>query len=286
MKLVSKLALAAALAVPSFTMAEDGPNTGGITFSGGVDVVSSYYFRGYLNENSGLIIQPYLGAAVNIVDGDDFKIGLSLSTWNSIHTVHGEGSAEIPSDGGGAGAWYENDIYVSLPISFGDFTVTPSYYLYQYPGGALETVQEALITVGYDDKAIWKDMVEGFKLNPWITLAYELDDGNGSEDTYLELGLKPTYTFKAGDMSVPLSFPIVLGMSLDDYYVDSDGDNAVFGYAQVGVETSFALTSGKYGTWSLNLGGYYQYLIADSAEAANHDESNVFWGKAGVSFSY
>ncbi len=290
MKLVSKLALAAALAVPSFTMAADAaPNTGGITFSGGVDVVSSYYFRGYLNENAGLILQPYFGGAIKVVDSKDVKIGLSLSTWNSIQTAHSAGDAEIPSDGGGAGAWYENDIYLSLPISFGDFTITPSYYLYQYPNGALESVQEVLLSVAYDDSKLWKDTLEGFKLSPYATIAYEFDDGNGSEDGYLELGLAPGYTFKAGETSIPVTFPVALGMSFDDYYVKSNGDNAWFGYVQVGAQTSFALDSlipSKYGAWSLNVGGYYQNLLADSAEAANHGESNVFWGKVGVSFSY
>lgn len=290
MKLVSKLALAAALAVPSISMAQDAPNKGAITFSGGVDVVSSYYYRGYLNENAGLIVQPYFGGALNIVESDDVTIGLSLSTWNSIHSVHSAGEAEVPSDGGGAGAWYENDIQVALPITFGDFTITPAYYLYQYPNGAAESVQEVVLSVAYDDAKVWNGaLYEGFQLKPTLTLAYEFDDGNGDEDTYLELGITPGYTFQVGETKVPLEFPITLGMSLDDYYVDSDGDNEFFGYVQVGVQTSFSLESlipAKYGNWSLNVGGYYQHLFADSAEAANHDESNVFWGKVGVSFSY
>ena len=291
MKLVSKLALAAALAVPSFTMAQEGPNTGALSFSGGVDFVSAYYFRGYLQENAGLIVQPFFGASAKLVESDDVTIGLSLSTWNSIHSVHSEGDAETGfSDGGGAGAWYENDVYASLPISFGDFTVTPTYYLYQYPNGAFESVQEVALTVAYDDSDLWEGkLYDGFKLSPYITAAYEFDDGNGSEDGYLELGISPGYTFNAGSVEIPLTFPITLGMSFDDYYTDADGDNEILGYLQAGVQTSIALGSyipSKYGAWSLNLGGYYQYLFADSAEIVNNDSQHVWWGKVGISFAY
>ena len=280
MKLVSKLALAAALAAPSVSFAE-APNTGGLSFSGGVDFVSAYYFRGYLQENSGLIAQPYFGVAFKAVETDDFNVGVSLSTWNSVHTE------KTGTDGGGAGAWYENDIYLSLPISFGKFTVTPAYFLYQYPNGAFETIQEAVLTIGYDDSDLWKDTAEGFKLAPYVTFAYEFDDGNGSEDGYAEVGITPGYTFEAGEYSIPVSFPIAFGFSFKDYYLDSEGDNEVFGYGSIGVATSIPLPlPEKYGSWALNLGGYYQHLFADSAEATNNDSSNVFWGKVGVSFTY
>ena len=285
MKLLSKLALAAALAAPSITLAQDnaGPNQGALSFSGGVDFVTAYYFRGYLQENAGLIAQPYFGASFNIVESDDVTIGASASTWNSFHSKH------TGSDGDGAGAWFENDISVALPIAFGDFVLTPTYYLYQYPNGAAETIQEVALTFAYDDSKLWANVSEGFKLNPYITVAYEFDDAGGSEDTYAEIGITPGYTFKAGDVEVPLEFPISLGMSLDDYYVDSDGDNEFFGYLQVGVATSISLESlipAKYGAWSLDLGGYYQYLFADSVEVANNDSEHVFWGKVGISFTY
>lgn len=298
MKFVSKIALAAALAAPSFlgssAFAQDAAatapkvNTGALTFSGGVDLATSYYFRGYLQENSGFIIQPYFGVATNLVEADDFKVGLSLSTWNSIQTE------QTGADGAGPDAWYENDIYVSLPISFGNFTVTPSYYLYQYPNGAFDSVQEALVTVSYDDTKLWKDagvtLYDDFALKPYVTVAYELSDGNGSEDGYAEVGVAPTYVAKFGDYTVPLTIPVALGLSYKDYYLKDDGSNDVLGYLSVGVQGSVPIPESvipaKYGNWAVTGGAYYMTLFSDSAEVANNDSSNVFWGKVGLTFSY
>jgi hypothetical protein len=283
MKLRSKFALAALLAAPvlSATTAQaEGPNTGGLSFSGGVDVVSSYYFRGYLQENSGVIVQPFFGIGFTAHESDDVTIGVNLGTWNSIH------SENTLSDGGGAGAWFENDITLTLPITFDKFTITPLYYLYQYPNGAFETIHEVGVTVAYDDTGL---IAENFGLMPYVGVYYEFDDGNGSEDGYAEVGIAPSWTPpRAGDYEIPaLTFPIALGLSWDDYYLDDQGDNDLLGYVSVGVTTSVPLPMPeKYGAWSLNLGGYYQYLLSDSVEFANNDSEHVFWGKVGVSFVY
>lgn len=279
MKFGSKLALAALMAAPTVALAEK-PNTGALEFSGGFDVASAYYFRGYLQENQGLIIQPYLGVAFTAVDSDDFDLGVNLGTWNSIH------SESTLSDGSGAGSWFENDITVELPISFGKFTITPLYYLYQYPNGAFETIQEIGITLAYDDTGL---ISEEFSLAPYVGVYYEFDDGNGTEDTYAEVGIAPSWTPpKMGDYEIPaLTFPIALGMSLDDYYVDDEGDNELFGFVTVGVTTSVPLpVPEQWGLWTVNLGGHYQYLMADSAEAANNDSEHVFFGSIGMSFVY
>lgn len=297
MKLVSKLALAVALAAPTFcssafaqdttTTAVD-PNVGALTFSGGVDLASNYYFRGYLQENSGFIVQPYFGVATTLVEADDFKVGLSLSTWNSLHSEH------TGSDGPGPDMWYESDIYVSVPVSFGDFTITPSYYVYLYPNGAFDSIQEALLTVAYDDTKAWKNMnmafYDDFALKPYVTVAYELQDGNGSEDGYAEVGIAPTYTAKIGEYSLPLTVPVALGLSFDDYFVKDNGDNDVLGYISVGVQTSIpipdSIIPAKYGSFAITGGAYYMNLFSDSLEVANNDSSNVFWGKVGMTFSY
>ncbi len=279
MKIYSKLALAALACVPTFAMAEK-PNTGALEFSGGFDVATAYYFRGYLQENQGLIVQPYVGVAFTPIESDDFTLGVNLNTWNSFH------SENTLSDGAGAGSWFENDINLELPISFGKFVVTPLYYLYQYPNGAFETIHEIGVTLSYDDTGM---ISEGFALVPYIGVYHELDDGNGTEDTYAEIGIGPSWTPpKMGDYEIPaLTFPIALGLSLSDYYVDSSGDNDLFGYLSVGVTTSIPLpVNEKWGAWSVNIGGYYQYLFSDSLEAANNDSEHVFFGSVGMSFVY
>ncbi|HEX8323563.1 MAG TPA: hypothetical protein VF595_06575 [Tepidisphaeraceae bacterium] len=303
MKLVSKLALAVALAAPSLGWAQQtatvadttvvaDPNVGALTFSGGVDLASAYYFRGYLQENAGFIVQPYFGVATSLVETDDFKIGLSVSTWNSIHSRHGS-DAEAGAAESGPDAWYESDIYVSAPISFGKFTVTPSYYLYLYPNGAFESIQEALLTVAYDDTDMWESVLPfwaDLALKPYATIAYELQDGNSSEDGYFEVGIAPTYTANVGEYKIPLTIPIALGMSFDDYFTDDEGDNNWWGYLSAGVQTSVpipdSIIPAKYGSWAVTGGAYYMNLFADSLELTNNESPHVFWGKVGLTFSY
>lgn len=293
MKFVSKLALAAALAVPSLGLAQDNtvaatdPNVGALTFSGGVDLVSNYYFRGYLQENSGFITQPYFGVSTTLVEADDFKVGLSVSTWQSLH------SEQTGADGPGPDIWYESDVYVSLPVSFGKFTITPSYYLYLYPNGAFDSIQEGLLTVAYDDTEHWAEVLPfwaDFALKPYATIAYELQDGNGSEDGYFEVGIAPTYTANVGEYSIPLTLPIALGMSYKDYFTDDEGDNHFFGYLTAGVQTAIpipdSIIPAKYGSFAVTGGAYYQNLFADSVEITNNDSPHVFWGKIGLTFSY
>ena len=279
MKLVTKLALAAALAAPSFAFAA--PNEGKLSFTAGVDYASNYYFRGYLQENNGLIVEPYAGVTGNIVDSDDFKLDATIATWNSIH-----GQSTLAAGETGPSGWYESDLTGRLDATFQKFSLSLIYTAYLYPNGAFDTIQEVGLQFGYDDTGL---LIDNYAFSPYIAIYKETDDGNGSEDTYGEIGLSPSYTFHVTDtFELPVSFPMVLGVSVDDYYLKSNGDNSFFGYASVAASTSFPLDfiPGDYGNWSLNLVGTYTLLLADSADIANNGDTNVFTGRVGISFTY
>ncbi len=280
------LTLAAALAGPpslSFAADEtDGPNRGKLTFAGGLDWTNAYFFRGYNQEDGGLIFQPYLEVNTTLHKRDDLAINGVVGFWNSVH------ENQTFSDDGNS-AWYESDIYgrvdVTLPRGF---IASGIYTLYTYPNGAFNSIQEVGAKVSWDDSPYTQKQI-GFALKPYAALFLEVDDGNGSEDMYLELGLNPTvYTFNLrADTPLSLTVPIVLGMSLDDFYIESDGDNALFGYGSIGVAAQLPLPiPSDYGSWSLTGSVTYLQLFADSTEIVNNDESNYFIGKVGVSFSY
>ena len=82
--------------------------------------------------------------------------------------------------------------------------------------------------------------------------------------------------------------PLALGLSVDDYYLDSEGDNELFGYGSVGLMASLPLKlPAKYGSWSVTGGVQYIQLFADSAEAANDGGTDYeVLGKVGLSFTY
>jgi hypothetical protein len=280
------LTLAAALASPSMSFGADGepegPNKGRITFAGGLDWTSAYFFRGYNQEDGGLIFQPYFEINTTVYKKDQMAVNAVIGMWNSVH------ENQTFSDDGNS-AWYESDIYgrvdVTLPKGF---ILSGIYTLYTYPNGAFNSIQEIGVKVGWDDSPYTEKQI-GFALKPYAALFFEVDDGNGTEDTYLELGLNPTvYSFNLrSDTPVSITVPLVLGLSLDDFYVDNDGDNELFGYGSIGVAAQMPLPiPSDYGSWSLTGSLTYLQLFADSTEIVNNDESNYFIGKLGVSFTY
>lgn len=278
-------ALLAALTVPSFAMAEDAaPNTGAFHFGADLNLTSSYFFRGYNQEDTGLIVQPNIYTTFNAVNSDDVVVDLKLGTWNSFH------SEQTASDD----MWFESDLYALASVTVSNFKFNVGYTQYTYPGDAFESIGELGFSTSFNDKKIWEDAgVNGFTLNPTLGWYFETDDGNGEEDQYIELGLYPTYSIGRDDMGMvgkgTITFPMILGMSPDGYYIDSDGSNEFFGYWSVGATLGMPIESipAKYGTWTANVGVNYIGMLADSVEAANDGgEDYELQGFVGVSMSY
>src|SRR5512145_1806963 len=64
------------------------PNTGKLTFSGGNDFTTAYFFRGILQERDGFITQPYGEVGVKLHEAEEGPVrGFTLfaGLWNSIH---------------------------------------------------------------------------------------------------------------------------------------------------------------------------------------------------------
>ena len=84
--------LAAAIvsfAAPAPAIAQDDPNPGALTFTGGLDVPSIYFFRGLRQEtDQKLTLWPYgdLGIAFFSGDGGLKSSGVNVGVWNSLHT--------------------------------------------------------------------------------------------------------------------------------------------------------------------------------------------------------
>ena len=266
-------------------LSEPGVNTGAIHFGADLNLTTSYFFRGYNQEDTGLIFQPNVYMTFNAFKSDDLNVDLKLGSWNSFH------SEQTASDD----AWYESDLYALSSVTYKGFSFNLGYTAYTYPGDAFDTIQEVGISTSYDDSKWWTDWgVDGFALKPSIGWYWEIEDGNGSEDKYLELGLYPSYTLNRSDWGMigkgAITFPVILGMSTDGYYLDSDGHNEFFGYISGGATLSFPLGDvipAKYGNWTCNVGGNYIQMLADSTEFANDGGENYeVQGFVGLSMTY
>lgn len=268
------LGVSASVVAPVSALADEeiDPNTGALSFVGGVDYVTAYYFRGFNQEDARLIFQPYLTLYADVNDNATAYVG----TWNSVH------ESPTPSDGGGLENWYESDLYGGIDFALSDnFTLGLIYTLYTYPGGAFDAIEEVGAKLAYAGE------VGGHALSPYAAIYKEISDENGTQDTYGEVGIGPS--FEAGDFTIGI--PVVVGMSIDDYYVDADGDDEFLGFGSVGVTAAVPLpVPARYGEWTLTGGVSYVHFFAEGLEMANEaageEDDGAIIGRAGVSFAY
>jgi len=258
---------------------DDNPNQGAISFSGGIDFLNAYFFRGIIQDDTGMISWPYGEIGFALYEGDEGVTGVSaaVGTWNSLHT------GDAGSDGPSGKVWYESDFYASLGLDFtGGSGVGVTYTAYTSPNGAFGTVKEIAFSYSFDDS----ELLGAGAVSPYLTIAKEISgqaDGGSNEGTYLELGASPGYAAE----QVSLSVPIKLGMSLSDYYEHPvTGEDSKFGYFSIGGQIGVPLTPGatKFGSWEIH-GGVEFLALGDALEALYGDSSAVI-GSFGIGLSY
>jgi len=267
------------------------PNPGALTFTGGFDVPSLYFFRGIRQEfDAKLTMFPYADVGIALTSGDGTVKGSSINfgVWNSLNT------GTSGSDGPTGKIHYEEDFYATLNLAFGGgFGLGTSYTAYSSPNGMFTTVKELSFKVSKSGD------IRGFTMNPYGLLAFELGgDESGSADlgtagekgTYLELGIGPT--FPALDGRISLAVPVKFGFSLSNYYEMSPGDDHKFGFFDIGALATFPLSTvgSQFGSWNIH-GGFDYFLLGDTTENLNLKEdggtkSSQFIAAFGIGISY
>ncbi len=269
------VAMLCAAAVPA--RAQD-PNLGALTFTGGIDFLNAYYFRGIPQDETGLIMWPYgdLGFAVYSGDGGLKNVGVNVGTWNSLHT----GIAGL--DSASSKLWYESDFYTTLGLGFGGGTsLGITYTAYTSPNGLFSTVKELAFKFSVDDSGY----LGGAAVRPYVLLARELGDaqadGGLEAGTYLELGIAPGYATSRAALAVPVK----VGLSLGDYYetLAPEGDETFGFFSIAGIVTvPFTSMPTRYGTWNVH-GGVEFLKLGERNQGLG--ETNVI-GSVGLGFSY
>ncbi|MFQ5882976.1 MAG: hypothetical protein ACE5I9_10980 [Candidatus Methylomirabilales bacterium] len=282
--LASALALAGLFLGTSVVRA--GENKGKISLSAGVDFPTAYFFRGILQEDEDFIAQPYLETTINLYEASEAlnSVSATLGIWNSFHAgpTGGSGTNNDPR------IWYEADLYGGLTFGlFEDWEAGVTYTAYTSPNGAFTTVQEIAFSLSFDDS----DLLGAFALSPTVLVAIEIDeqaDGGTDEGVYLELGIEPGFTvIESKDYPVSLAFPVTLGLSLDDYYQDSSGDDDTFGYLDAGIVASMPLgfIPADYGSVKVFAGVHF-LVLGDNLEAVNTGDDFEAIGTFGISLAY
>jgi hypothetical protein len=275
--------------VPPASESEEPPapvqeeSAGPFSFEFSLDYLTAYFWRGMVQEDSGLIIQPEATISLELVEDEDWSVSGFFSVWN---TIHGQQTGAA----GGRGVidyWYEADLSAGVILARGPLSLTTSYTIMTSPNDAFESIPELAFTLEFDDS----ELLGKWALNPFATLAIEngANAGEGADSetgTYLELGIAPGFELQAGRIPVTIAFPITVGLSLEDYYQNEEGEDDTFGFLEVGINASIPLPfkSGT-GEWQLNAGVSALFLGDHTAEFNDGDDTELV-ARIGVSVQF
>jgi hypothetical protein len=274
--------LLAAPASAQEAAAPSDPNPGNLTFTGSMDFLNTYMFRGIRQDDTKVIMWPALDLGMSVYSGDGGlkSAAINVGSWNSLHT----GSAG--SDGPSGKLWYEGDFYATLGLGFGGgVALSTTYTAYTSPNNAFSTVKELAVKLAVDDSPY----LGAAALKPDGLVAQEFDtapglgqaDAGENAGTYLELGVAPGWASDA----VALAFPVKVGVSAGDYYELAGVDNK-FGYASVAALVTVPLGgTTMFGAWNVHGGVEFQAL-GDTTKAINGGDSSKIIGSFGFGLSY
>jgi hypothetical protein len=249
-----------------------------LKFSGGFDVPSAFYFRGYLQTDTGPIFQPYLNVFSAHVVAEDIVVRPYVSMFHSAHWGDNNRMSDM------------FDVMLGAVASGDWFSVDARYAYYNMSPQMRSRVHELGAKASVDLLSRWRedaDWLAPFGLRPFVGLYGELSDQTGTNDVFLNLGLEPSWRFEVAGQKVGLSLPTDWGMSADHYYLNADGTNAALGYFATALTASASLPMPeRCGKWFLNASVQYLHLSADSVRAASSGDSDLCIGKIGLSFVY
>jgi len=257
-------------------------NRGNITLTSSFDFVNAYMFRGLRQDDTRLIMWPTADAGIRLHSGTGAvkEAVVHVGSWNSLNT------GLLGSEGPSGRLWYESDFYAGLALALGGgLNIGSTYTAYTSPNSSFSTVKEISFRASGDDSA----ETVGLILRPHALIAFELDtapglgqaDGGQNAGTYLELGVAPGWS----DDPIDISFPIKVGLSLNDYY-ELAGVDHKFGFLSLGALATVPLgRTTSYGSWNVH-GGFEFLSLGDTPEAFNGGEQQKLVGSIGVGFSY
>lgn len=265
------------------------PDTGRLgpfSVSAGVDMVTSYFFRGYEQQDSGAVFQPWVEVGLMVYENEDGPINgvdVYAGWWNSVHTDDNPASTGVS----GNGNWYETDIYTGFNVAFLDyFTFGFMFVDYEYPSAGATAIREIDLSLSFDDSSFWTDIVplEGFAINPYALYAIEIQNSPSEvSNAYFETGIAPGFTIPVmDDLAIGFSFPMYVGLSIDNYYGDE-----LWGYFAFGPQFSVPLTfiPSEFGDVEFTAGVTALVLNSEVGLTDGGGDLEVY-GNFGLSWSY
>ena len=247
-----------------------------------IAVADKYIYNGYLIQDQGPIVQPYLEVAEEFYRGSGWltSAAAKFSFFSSLQPRQdGVTNAAAP------GRWlYEIQIEAGLELELAkQLTLSLSFLRFKSPVDAYQPSNALQLTLTWDDEEIpgW------FALHPHISWLAALPFGWNAEEgdgNYFELGIAPSATI-AGESRYPitLTLPVNAGFGDDTYY---PGDP--FGYASIGISAGvpLAFLPKDFGEWNFAVTGAYYYFGRAPADLSNDGDRHQTLISATVSTEF
>lgn len=243
----------------------------------GLDVTTAYFYHGLNQEEGGLIVQPSATLALRLFESDDLVVEGNLSTWSSLHSQ--KTGAASRSDLGEW--WYEADVSGGFGLSLGSLCLSATYCVFTSPSDAFATLQEIDLSVELDDS----EWLGDWAVLPSLTVCIETDGQAADGDelgAYAEIGISPGFSLEVAETEVDIAFPLGVGVSLNQYYQNEDGDDEFFGYAAAGVTASVPLGD----SGCVASAGVSVLLLGDHAAEINNGTDSQVIGTLGLRWNF
>jgi hypothetical protein len=257
------------------------PNLGALTFTGGLDVPTIYFFRGIRQEvKPSITLWPYGDIGLTLFSGSGGlkSVGVNFGVWNSLQT--GSSGVKGPS----ARLHYQEDFYTTLALGFGGGVgLATTFTARTSPNGMFNTIREMSLK-----------LTTAHMGNPYGLVAFELSDkgqadGGSKKGTYLELGAGPIWALKKDGPTIAI--PVKVGLSLKNYYESGAVDNK-FGFFDVGglLTVPLNIVPRRFGSWNIH-GGADVLVFGTTTKllninAAGQVKKSQVVGLAGIGLRY
>lgn len=189
---------------------------------------SGYFYRGIVQKTDSFNLQPSVELGFELIETEEFSLSLLGGSWSNFSDDRAEGSSSSFTE-----YWYEHDAFVGLSAGIDRLSLGAVYTWYASPSSDFTEYEDLTLSLSYDDSGLWDD--DGhFSLNPRVSVAFETRNAAVGPDSGVWLGLGIEPTVDLGECMLgptTLSFPVGVGLSLDDYYQRGDGSSETFGYA-------------------------------------------------------
>jgi hypothetical protein len=230
-----------------------------------VAIPDKYIYHGYVIEDRGPIIQPYIELYEEFYRGTGLLTSASakFSFFTSL-----QGRDDGATHTAAPGRWfYEIQIEGGLELVLAKrFTFSLAYLRYESPIDIYAPSNAIQVMLSWDDK----DIAGWYSLHPHITWIAPIPfrwNGNAGDGNYFEIGIAPAATIaRESRYPITLTVPLNAGFGDDRYY---PGD--AFGYASAGISASLPLAflPKNAGEWKAALSATYYYLGRAPAEFTN-----------------